>query len=46
MELHNNMMNTNEEILEELLDDLSKGRLINDMEVRRIIEAGKPNQAS
>ena len=26
-------MNTNEEILEELLDDLSKGRMIDDMEV-------------
>ena len=40
------MMNTNEEILEELLDDLSRGRMIDDMEVHRIIEAGKPNQAS
>ena len=39
-------MNTNKEILEELLDDLSRGRMINDMEVRRIIEAGKPNQVS
>jgi hypothetical protein len=31
-------------ILEVLLDDLSHGRLIDDSEVRRIIEAGTPNQ--
>jgi hypothetical protein len=33
-------------ILEVLLDDLSHSRLIDDTEVRRIIEAGKPDQAS
>jgi hypothetical protein len=32
-------------ILEVLLDDLSQGRLIDDSEVRRIVEAGMPNQA-
>jgi hypothetical protein len=31
-------------ILEVLLDDLSHGRFIDDSEVRRIIEAGMPNQ--
>jgi hypothetical protein len=29
-------------ILEELLDDLSKGRMIDDMEVRRIIAINNP----
>jgi hypothetical protein len=33
-------------ILEMLLDDLSKQRWTDDMEVRRIIDEGKPNQAT
>jgi hypothetical protein len=33
-------------ILEMLLDELSKQRWIDDMEVRRIIDEGKPNQAT
>ena len=33
-------------ILEVLLDDLSRQRLIDDMEARRIIEEGKPKQTS
>jgi hypothetical protein len=33
-------------ILEMLLDDLSRQRWIDDMEVRRIIDEGKPNQAT
>jgi hypothetical protein len=30
-------------ILEALLDELSEDRVINDMEVRRIIDEGKPS---